>query len=142
VKNVTFDNTKPRLATDGSIVNAHDGTIRFIDGSWWLHAASYGAEGCQDPIPNGCSRMPGKVPCGFQGNHNVSIWKSPDLSDGSWEFVGNAVECANAPDCRILYRPHMVYNPNTKLYVVFYNYVAKSGAYSRNGVATAPHPAG
>ena len=33
-------------------------------------------------------------------------------------------------------------NPNTRLYVLFYNYVAKSGAYSRNGVATAAHPAG
>jgi hypothetical protein len=71
----------------------------------------------------------------------VSIWKSPDLSSGSWEFVGNAVECGSAPGCLILYRPHLVFNPNTKLFVLFYNYVSVDGP-SRNGVATATSPAG
>jgi hypothetical protein len=51
------------------------------------------------------------------------------------------VECTSAPGCRILYRPHLVYNPTTKLYVLFYNYVSDAGP-SRNGVATAPSPAG
>eukprot|EP01043_Picozoa_sp_COSAG02_P112847 COSAG02_NODE_49066_length_329_cov_0.895652_1_plen_61_part_10 len=37
---VTIDNTKPRLDVNGKHVNSHDGTIRFIDGDWWLHAAS------------------------------------------------------------------------------------------------------
>ena len=41
---VTIDNTKPRLDVNGEIVNSHDGTIRFLDGEWWLHAASYGAD--------------------------------------------------------------------------------------------------
>ena len=43
LKNVTISNVLPRLDTRGNIVNAHDGTIRFIEGFWWLHAASYGA---------------------------------------------------------------------------------------------------
>jgi beta-xylosidase len=36
----------------------------------------------------------------------------------------------------------MVYNPTTKLYVLFWNYITASKTGSRNGVATSPHPAG
>lgn len=92
-----------------------------------------------DPPHRGCEGAPQS--CGFHPNHNVSIWRSADLSNASWEYVGNAVECTSAPGCRILYRPHLVYNPTTRLYVLFYNYVSTDGP-SRNGVATAPHPAG
>jgi hypothetical protein len=139
-KNITISNVSPRLDVHGNIVNAHDGTIRFAEGAWWLHAASYGAGDCDDPPHEGCEKNAQK--CGFQNNHNVSIWRSPDLSSGSWTFVGNAVECAKLPDCGILYRPHMVFNPTTSLYVVFWNYVTASNTGSRNGVATSPHPAG
>lgn len=138
--NVTFDNTKPRLSDTGEIVNAHDGTIRYVDGYWWLHAASYGAGGCVDPPHTGCERDASN--CGFQQNHNVSIWKSETMESGTWHFVGNAVECERAPDCGILYRPHMVYNRKNRKYVLYYNYVSKAGYGSRNGVATASHPAG
>ena len=56
---VTIDNTVPRLDVDGAIVNSHDGTIRFLDGEWWLHAASYGTDPntgafCDDPPQHGC----------------------------------------------------------------------------------------
>jgi hypothetical protein len=139
--NVTISNALPRLDVHGEIVNAHDGTIRFYEGFWWLHAASYGAGDCADPPHQGCERYKGGD-CGFQRNHNVSVWRSPNLQSGTWEHIGEAVQCTLLPDCGILYRPHMVYNPNTKLYVVFYNYVTHSNTGSRNGVATSPHPAG
>jgi len=67
---ITISNTQPRLSVNGEIVNSHDGTIRWIDGFFWLHAASYGAGGCQDPPHQGCEG--GRPPkCGFQSNHNV-----------------------------------------------------------------------
>jgi hypothetical protein len=84
-----------------SLLQAHDGTIRFAEGFWWLHAASYGAGGCLDPPKMGCTSTD-PAHCGFQPNHNVSIWKSPNLANGTWSFVGNAVECESAPDCKIL----------------------------------------
>jgi hypothetical protein len=80
--------------------------------------------------------------CGFMPNHNISIWRSPDLSSGSWEKVGVAIQCALMPNCGILYRPHLVYNPNTQLYVLFWNYVNKEGAYAGDAVATSTSPAG
>eukprot|EP00051_Salpingoeca_urceolata_P032757 m.17217 g.17217 ORF g.17217 m.17217 type:complete len:416 (+) comp5416_c0_seq2:753-2000(+) len=134
---VTISNTQPKLDTTGGIVNAHDGTYRFFEGYWWYHGAEYGL--CREPAKQGCSQTPDH--CGFHHNHNVSIWKSRDLSNGSWEFVGQAAECAKLPDCSIMYRPHLVYNPNTKLYVLFYNYVASYG-YAGYGVMTASSPAG
>ena len=141
-RKVTVSNLHPRLSKTGEIVNAHDGTYRLYNGTWWMHAAQYGE--CADPPHTGCE-MSGptrSTSCGFHPNHNISIWRSPDLSSGSWEFVGQAVQCAEQPDCGILYRPHLVYNPNTKLYVLFWNYVNKEGQYAGDQAATASSPAG
>eukprot|EP01050_Picozoa_sp_SAG11_P029044 SAG11_NODE_8015_length_1069_cov_1.567010_2_plen_263_part_00 len=140
---VTINNTRPRMDTRGRIMNAHDGTVRWLEGAWWMHAAEYGE--CADPPRHGGDS--GKSGgCGFGPLHNISIYRSPDLSSGSWSFVGQAVQCAKLKDCGVLYRPHLTWNPNTKLYVLMYNYVysrasGKSG-YAGNGVATAPHPSG
>jgi len=122
---LTIDNNQPRLGVGGEIINSHDGTIRFLEGKWWLHVASYGADACKDPPLQGCQRVPGKVPCGFQGDHNVSIYTSTNLSSGYWSYVGDAIRCEEVPGCKILYRPHLVFNPNAKKYTLFYNYVRK-----------------
>lgn len=148
-KQVTVSNVHPKLSNTGSIVNGHDGSYQFFEGYYWYHAAEYGL--CKEPPGNGCDRTPGPVGppypapghCGFQANHNVSIWRSKDLSSGSWEFMGRAARCdTDIPNCGILYRPHLVYNPTTRLYVLLVNYVEKAGDYGGNAVFTAQHPAG
>ena len=148
-KQVTVSNTAPKRDIHGNIVNGHDGTYRFIDGYYWYHAAEYGL--CHEPSKNGCDQTLGPIGppypapghCGFQADHNVSIWRSRDLSSGSWEFMGRAAHCAtDIPNCKILYRPHLVYNPHTKLYVLFVNYVMKDGGYGGNAVFTAEAPQG
>lgn len=35
--------------------------------------------------------------CGFQMNHNISIWSSPNLTSGSWSYVGNAIDVNDRP---------------------------------------------
>ncbi len=35
--------------------------------------------------------------CGFQMDHNISIWSSPNLTSGSWSYVGNAIDVADRP---------------------------------------------
>ena len=70
------------------------------------------------------------------------MFSSPDLSSGSWVYRGDALRCAELPDCAILYRPHLVWNPSTRLYVLFYNYVSASGKPQRIGAATSASPGG
>ena len=137
-KSVRISNSVPKLDTAGGIVNAHDGTYRFHGGAYYYHGAEYGL--CHEPAGRGCDLAPDH--CGFQNDHNVTIWKSPDLSSGSWERVGTAVQCEQLPGCKILYRPHLVYNPTTALWVLFVNYVAPGGHYGGNAVYSAPSPEG
>ena len=56
--------------------------------------------------------------------------------------MGNAVECAKVTNCRFLYRPHLVHNPSTRRWVLFWNYVDRDGNYAGEAMATAETPAG
>jgi hypothetical protein len=96
--------------------------------------------------------MPSK--CGFQMDHNITIWSSPNLTSGSWSYVGNAINVADRPagiflyiifniitsiNVGVVFRPHLVYNPNTKLYVLFWNYM-RWGQQSLYAVSVAETP--
>ena len=135
---VTIDNTKPRLDIHGKIMNAHDGTYRKYGDYWYYHAMEYGI--CREPMKYGCTQTPDH--CGFRDNHNVSIWRSRNLSSGSWEKIGNAMECQKLEGCALAYRPHLVYNPKTKKYVLFVNYVGTGHAYKGYAVYSSESPAG
>ena len=82
--------------------------------------------------------MPEK--CGFRLNHNISIWTSPNLTSGSWTYGGNAVDVTNRP-AGIVFRPHLVYNRNTKLYVLMWNYM-NFGVAGQIAVAVSETPLG
>jgi hypothetical protein len=75
-----------RLDNKGEIMDAHDGTIQQFGGKgdFYIHAVSYGD--CKAPTGQGCDRTADQ--CGFQYDHNISIYTSPDLSSGSWVFKG------------------------------------------------------
>ena len=136
---VVIDNTRPKLDLDGRIVNAHDGTIRKYGDYYYYHGAEYGL--CAEPPKYGCDQTADR--CGFHSNHNVSIYKSKDLGNDSWERVGTAVQCTELEDCGILYRPHLVFNPLTKKYVLFVNYVGKDRiSYNGNAVFSSDFPEG
>lgn len=138
---VQISNLEPKRDIGGEIVNAHDGTYRLLDGYWYYHSAEYGL--CAEPRPHGCTHGGIGGGCGFHGDHNVSIWRSADLSLGSWKRVGTAAHCAtDIPDCGILYRPHLVQNPKTNQYLLYVNYVRRDGSYGGNAVFSASHPAG
>eukprot|EP01116_Phalansterium_solitarium_P018894 TRINITY_DN5140_c0_g1_i1.p1 TRINITY_DN5140_c0_g1~~TRINITY_DN5140_c0_g1_i1.p1 ORF type:complete len:426 (-),score=61.04 TRINITY_DN5140_c0_g1_i1:27-1304(-) len=136
-KPVTINNLAPRLDVNGNIIDAHDGSIQKFssNGPYFYHAAEYGL--CKEPQNYGCDQTPDH--CGFHQNHNISIWTSPDLSSGSWQYAGNAIDVADRP-AGIVYRPHAVYNPNTKLYVLWWNYDTGHGSFL--AAATSPSPSG
>ena len=135
-KLIEIDNRKPRLDVDGNIINAHDGTYRRHGGYWYYHALEYGL--CKEPPGKGCDGASAHG-CGFHRDHNVSIWRSPDLSSGSWERRGTAVQCKELAGCSILFRPHLVENKRTGRFVLFVNYVGDGNSYNGNAVYSATH---
>ena len=102
-----------------------------------MHAVSYGL--CKEPVGMGCDQTPDK--CGFRLDHNISIWRSRSMASGSWEYVSLAVAPSERP-AGIVYRPHLVYNPYTRAYVLWFNYVLPSGGYAGYAAATSASPAG
>lgn len=135
---LTISNMIPKLDQAGNIMDAHDGTYRKFGKYWYYHAAEYGL--CIEPPGNGCDQTSDR--CGFNDSHNVSIWRSPDLSSGSWEFVAHAMHCRDLNDCGTIYRPHLVFNPTTLNYTLFVNFVRKSGGYGGFAVYTSASPEG
>jgi hypothetical protein len=133
---VTINNTAPRLDVTGAILDGHDLMIRRLDnGTYVLYTNSYGL--CVAALPLGCDQTPDH--CGFRGDHNVTIWTSPDLSSGAWTYVGLAFEYTARP-AGILYRPDAIFNPNTGLWVLWFNLdVAGGGIYV---TCTSPSPFG
>ncbi len=83
-REVTISNVIPRRDTNGNILDAHDGSVFLNDGLYYYYGPSYGL--CKEPPgPSGCTVWhPGG--CGFQLNHNVSLYTSTDLS--VWTFRG------------------------------------------------------
>lgn len=98
------------------------------------HAVSYGL--CEAPTPLGCDSTPDK--CGFQQDHNVTIWRSPDLVN--WTYVGLALEwTARLPG--VLFRPSVVWNPHTRLFVLWVNLDRGNGTHGYH-TFTAPTVSG
>jgi len=125
---VTIDNMKPRLDVHGNIMDAHDGSIQQFEkgGLYYYHAMQYGLCELPPKYPCDAQDLPGH--CGFQNDHNISIWSSPTMASGTWTYVGNSIDVSQRP-AGIVWRPHLVYNPNTKLYVLFWNWVVGTHGY-------------
>lgn len=138
-----FNNNVPRLDNTGQIMDSHDFSLRKVpnDPFYYMTSIAYGT--CMEPTGYGCDQTPDK--CGFQANHTINVWKSRDLSSGSWEFVTEAVSEAQRVSGTI-FRPDGIWNPNTNTWVLWYNapnyvgysaYTATSpaGPYTRQRIA-------
>eukprot|EP01121_Diplochlamys_sp_Union-15-3_P003308 TRINITY_DN1315_c0_g1_i2.p1 TRINITY_DN1315_c0_g1~~TRINITY_DN1315_c0_g1_i2.p1 ORF type:complete len:355 (-),score=38.68 TRINITY_DN1315_c0_g1_i2:69-1133(-) len=132
-KLVTISNISPRLDSTGKIFPGSDGNIVQFDrnGLFYFYAIDYGS--CQEQ-PQGCSNT-ATGSCGFRLDHNISLWTSEDLSSGSWKFQGNILPVDHRP-VGVYYRPIVVYNPNTQMYVLWANLVPSSD-FSQSGYVAA-----
>lgn len=131
---VTISNVVPRRDTDGAILDAHDSKLNFKDGVYYWHAASYG--NCTEPKgASGCN--PASVgSCGFQTDHNVTLYTSPDLV--TWTNRGIAFTATgNLPPQSVLFAPKTVFNAQTGLWVMWFNYIVRSAS----PVLSSPAPA-
>jgi len=67
----------------------------------------------------------------------VTLYTSPDLV--TWTNVGVVFGAdGNLPPNSVLFAPKTVYNPNTKQYVMWFNYIVGDFSHSYYGVATSP----
>jgi beta-xylosidase len=73
--------------------------------------------------------------CGFQTNHNVTLFTTKDLVTWTNEGVVFGAE-GNLPPNSVLFAPKTVYNANTKQWVMWFNYIVGSFSSSYYGVAT------
>eukprot|EP00051_Salpingoeca_urceolata_P027193 m.480382 g.480382 ORF g.480382 m.480382 type:complete len:366 (+) comp21810_c0_seq1:160-1257(+) len=138
---VTINNTKLHHDVNGAIMDAHDGNIiQFTPkGPFYFYAMSYGD--CHE-ADRGCGGHGGDPKCGFRTNHNVSVWSSPTLADGTWTYLGSALPVDKRPEA-IYYRPKIKFNSATKKYVLWTNAVPASGfSGSFDVVATSDTPQG
>jgi len=141
-KAVTISNVNPRVGTDGAIMDMHDGNVFYstITQSYLWTAASYG--NCTEP--SGDSGCTGAAPgaCGFQLNHNVSMYESTDLV--TWVPRGHIFQMANSGISNaVLFCPKLLYNGNTKMWVLWFNWIESSNfANSYYAVATSTSPYG
>jgi hypothetical protein len=82
-KQVNISNTEHRYNVTGDIMDAHDGSYNqwTPGGDWYYYAMGYGTcKQGQDMCHN---------PCGY-GYSWIGVWKSPDMSNGSWALVREA----------------------------------------------------
>ena len=140
---VTFDNKKPRTnSLDGSIINAHDGTIRRYSPApapFFYHAVGY-------PPCNETGAIDGCTSCIYGVANSLTVWSSPDLSQNSWDLVETIYPSPTSgfPACTY-FRSQAVYNPATQLYVLWVNVpfcTPKLPSMLAYATATAPTPSG
>jgi len=98
---VTINNVEPRRDVAGEIIDAHDGCIQFFNGHYYLYGTAYGKSD------------------GFT-NNSFRVYSSPDL--GEWTLEGELLK-ERPPG--IYCRPYVVFNPNTRKYVLWYNWYPK-----------------
>eukprot|EP01062_Namystynia_karyoxenos_P029787 TRINITY_DN22323_c0_g1_i1.p1 TRINITY_DN22323_c0_g1~~TRINITY_DN22323_c0_g1_i1.p1 ORF type:complete len:366 (+),score=96.21 TRINITY_DN22323_c0_g1_i1:85-1182(+) len=124
---VTISNTEPRRDAGGRLMDVHDGNIEQWEpgGLYYWYGMGYG----------GCVERRGLIPpedcpgmyqpfggCGFQKNHTVSVYSSPDLVN--WTFAGDALPLAARPE-GIYFRPKVVRHQQRGEWVLWVNYLAE-----------------
>lgn len=168
---VHIDNTIPRRDTHGNIINAHDGHIQLFQGAYWLYGTSYthcnmtdqnsclgtcGWEGVGKP-PDKCAFpiSPGSKPnhpaCGWT-NNDFAAYTSRDLV--TWTLRNPSLLPADMRPNGVYFRPKVVYNAHSNLYVLWFNFVTEGqgdycstlaefpNCWSTYGTATSPTPDG
>ena len=117
-KEITINNVKSRMDINGKIIDTHGGRVVRIDKKYYWYCESYGNTN------------------GFTTGNFYSCYSSDDLT--IWKFEGKLL--ADAPS-GVYYRPHVIYNKNTKKYILWYNWnpVLWEG---KTGVAVSDKPTG
>ena len=143
-----IDNTKPRVDTDGQLMDVHDGNILYHEGLWYWWGMGY----------KDCLLETGLIPpkncpgiylefghCGFRTDHSINLYSSPDLEQ--WTFVADILPPHVRPE-GIYFRPKVLYHKSNDEWVLWVNHLAPAisplVSYPEAGflVASSPTPEG
>eukprot|EP00040_Diaphanoeca_grandis_P027038 m.152877 g.152877 ORF g.152877 m.152877 type:complete len:559 (+) comp30817_c2_seq3:120-1796(+) len=113
---VEISNMLPRYNTSGQIMDAHDGSYSKWNttGPWYYYAMGYG------DCMQGGDMCHG---CGY-GYSWIGVWTSETMANGTWTLQRDARD-ASWPHA-VYFRVHVVYNPKTKLYILWVNVIDQS----------------
>jgi len=117
-KEITISNLKPRLDAGGNFIDLHDGRVAKYAGKFYWYGTAYG-------------NTSGVVRSNFS-----QCYSSPDLM--TWSREGALLE---NPPSGVYYRPHVIYNNNSKKYVLWYNWYPRLWD-GKFGVAISDRPEG
>lgn len=141
-RRVTLDNTKLPHDTRGLPLITGEADVLVHDGSMYFYFNNWG--GCTGV--NCCNSTSGCASCCFAGpndpcvytnNHSVVVYKTSDLE--KWNYMGEALPLG-ARHIGIEFRPHVVFNKATNLFVMWYE--DRWHGQSGYGVATSSTPEG
>jgi len=122
------------LVTGEADVLVHDQSFYFYFNNW---GGCSGVDCCNST--GGCASCCFKLsdPCVYTNNHSVVVYRTTDLE--KWEYLGEALPLtARRPG--IEFRPHVVFNKVTNLFVMWYE--DRWDSQSGYGVATSTTPEG
>ena len=112
---VTVSNTALRRTALGHPVQAQDGNIANAPtpaGDFLLVGMSYGLcpyAGCTNETLGACGFSAGRI----------LAYTSPTLGDGTWSEPTELLPAALRPANAIYFRPHLVFNPSTRQWVLW-----------------------
>lgn len=118
---VTINNIEPRRDVTGEIIDAHGGCLQFFNGRFYLYGTAFGTN-----------------ESGLALNCPFRVYSSPDLE--RWIYEG---ELFKEQPVGFYFRPYVVFNPNTRKYVLWYNWYPNPKEWSgRAGAAISDTPVG
>ena len=150
---VTLSNTRlPRDQFNNTLITGEaDILVHPSDGHYYFYFNNWGncsgvdccstEVGCRD-----CCYFVGEpgfptATCVETNNHSVVVYRTLDFA--TWQFLGEALPAAARPDPQIEYRPHVVWNTKTELFVMWYNrYSMRDDVHFKYGVAVSKTAAG
>jgi beta-galactosidase len=107
------------LDTSGTIINAHDGGILYVNGRYYWYGMAL------RPLPAGTQGTGGQTT-----TVGITMYSSSDLYN--WAYEGVILPCSTDPNSQLygpmrFERPKIIYNSVTKQYVLWCHYVGYPG---------------
>lgn len=122
-RRVTVHNDQPRLAVDGSVVDAHDGMFLEHNGTYFLYGESYGTQTLATKYP-------------WPNYPRLLVYTSPDLVN--WTCRGDPLPM----EVGTLWIPNVVFHAPTKRFIMWYGAGGWRTATSKDGIHFTPSPYG